>query len=110
MQGLAPLVGTLRLPRRSQDFLPQKKLPRRLRPTTTPQYNTAHIAIMAKKRKAGGGASRAPKAPKEEDSRMRINTFEDVADSEDEFHMNRDKILLDEGPAAKRIRKYQEEG
>jgi U3 small nucleolar RNA-associated protein 3 len=64
---------------------------------------------MAKKRKAGGGASRAPKAPKEEDSRMRINTFEDVADSEDEFHMNRDKILLDEGPAAKRIRKYQEE-
>ncbi|OWY48318.1 sas10 utp3 family protein [Alternaria alternata] len=65
---------------------------------------------MAKKRKAGGGASRAPKAPKEEDSRMRINTFEDVADSEDEFHMNRDKILLDEGPAAKRMRKYQEEG
>lgn len=41
---------------------------------------------------------------------MRINTFEDVADSEDEFHMNRDKILLDEGPAAKRMRKYQEEG
>ncbi|CAN9407382.1 unnamed protein product [Alternaria alternata] len=40
---------------------------------------------------------------------MRINTFEDVADSEDEFHMNRDKILLDEGPAAKRMRKYQEE-
>lgn len=65
---------------------------------------------MAKKRKAGGGASRAPKAPKEEDSRMRINTFEDVADSEDEFHMNRDKILLDEGPVAKRMRKYQEEG
>jgi U3 small nucleolar RNA-associated protein 3 len=65
---------------------------------------------MAKKRKASGGASRAPKAPKEEDSRMRINTFEDVADSEDEFHMNRDKILLDEGPAAKRMRKYQEEG
>ncbi|CAN9167214.1 unnamed protein product [Alternaria alternata] len=64
---------------------------------------------MAKKRKASGGASRAPKAPKEEDSRMRINTFEDVADSEDEFHMNRDKILLDEGPAAKRMRKYQEE-
>ncbi|CAN9148636.1 unnamed protein product [Alternaria sp. RS040] len=64
---------------------------------------------MAKKRKAGSGASRAPRAPKEEDSRMRINTFEDVADSEDEFHMNRDKILLDEGPAAKRMRKYQEE-
>ncbi|USP74458.1 uncharacterized protein yc1106_01732 [Curvularia clavata] len=65
---------------------------------------------MAKKRKAGGGASGAFKAPKEEDSRMRINTFEDVADSEDEFHMNRDKVLLDEGPAAKKLRRYQEEG
>ncbi|EMD91438.1 hypothetical protein COCC4DRAFT_37475 [Bipolaris maydis ATCC 48331] len=64
---------------------------------------------MAKKRKAGGGASGASKAPKEEDSRMRINTFEDVADSEDEFHMNRDKVLLDEGPAAKKMRRYQEE-
>ncbi|EUC47539.1 hypothetical protein COCMIDRAFT_89840 [Bipolaris oryzae ATCC 44560] len=64
---------------------------------------------MAKKRKVGGGASGAFKAPKEEDSRMRINTFEDVADSEDEFHMNRDKVLLDEGPAAKKMRRYQEE-
>ncbi|XP_014557686.1 hypothetical protein COCVIDRAFT_15061 [Bipolaris victoriae FI3] len=64
---------------------------------------------MAKKRKAGGGALGASKAPKEEDSRMRINTFEDVADSEDEFHMNRDKVLLDEGPAAKKMRRYQEE-
>ncbi|EUC33986.1 hypothetical protein COCCADRAFT_36248 [Bipolaris zeicola 26-R-13] len=64
---------------------------------------------MAKKRKAGGGAFGASKAPKEEDSRMRINTFEDVADSEDEFHMNRDKVLLDEGPAAKKMRRYQEE-
>jgi len=41
---------------------------------------------------------------------MAINTWEDVADSEDEFHMNRDKILLDEGPAAKKMRKYREEG
>ena len=110
MQGLAPLVGTFRLPRRSQDFLPKKVTRDVCDQTYTPQHNAAHIAIMAKKRKASGGASRAPKAPKEEDSRMRINTFEDVADSEDEFHMNRDKILLDEGPAAKRMRKYQEEG
>ncbi|KAH6860662.1 Sas10 C-terminal domain-containing protein [Alternaria rosae] len=64
---------------------------------------------MAKKRKAGSGGSRAPKALKEEDSRMAVNSYEDVADSEDEFHINRDKILLDEGPAAKRLRKYQEE-
>jgi len=65
---------------------------------------------MARKRKAGSGGSRAPKALKEEDSRMAVNSYEDVADSEDEFHINRDKILLDEGPAAKRLRKYQEEG
>ena len=39
-----------------------------------------------------------------------ITTYEDVADSEDEFHINRDKVLLDEGPDAKRRRKWQEEG
>ncbi|PBP16481.1 Sas10/Utp3 family protein [Diplocarpon rosae] len=38
-----------------------------------------------------------------------ITTFEDVADSEDEFHINRDKVLLDDGPDAKRRRKYAEE-
>ena len=76
----------------------------------TPQHNRRRRKKMAKKRKAGGSASGAPKAPKEEDSRMAINTWEDVADSEDEFHMNRDKILLDEGPAAKKMRKYREEG
>ncbi|OAK98938.1 hypothetical protein IQ06DRAFT_278673 [Phaeosphaeriaceae sp. SRC1lsM3a] len=64
---------------------------------------------MGKKRKAGGRAYGEPKAPKEEDSKLAINTWEDVADSEDEFHINRDKILLDEGPAAKKLRKYQEE-
>jgi U3 small nucleolar RNA-associated protein 3 len=65
---------------------------------------------MAKKRKAGGRAYGEPKAPKEEDSKLAINTWEDVADSEDEFHINRDKVLLDEGPAAKKLRKWQEEG
>lgn len=65
---------------------------------------------MAKKRKAGGRASGQPKKPKDEDSKLAISTWEDVADSEDEFHINRDKILLDEGPAAKRLRKWQEEG
>ncbi|KAH4255681.1 hypothetical protein HBI04_046750 [Parastagonospora nodorum] len=64
---------------------------------------------MAKKRKAGSGAYGAPKAPKEEDSKLAINTWEDVADSEDEFLINRDKVLLDEGPAAKKLRKWQEE-
>ncbi|KAF2131760.1 hypothetical protein P153DRAFT_286018 [Dothidotthia symphoricarpi CBS 119687] len=64
---------------------------------------------MAKKRKAGGRAYGEPKAPKEEDSKLAINSWEDVADSGDEFQINRDKILLDEGPAAKKLRKWQEE-
>ncbi|KAK7511399.1 Sas10 C-terminal domain-containing protein [Phyllosticta citriasiana] len=64
---------------------------------------------MAKKRKASGQAYGPPKAPKDEKTKLNINTFEDVADSEDEFHINRDKILLDEGPEAKRRRKWQEQ-
>jgi len=39
-----------------------------------------------------------------------ITTFADVADSEDEFHFQRDKVLLDEGPDAKRRRKWAEDG
>lgn len=65
---------------------------------------------MAKKRKAGGRAYGESKARKDDDSKLAISTWEDVADSGDEFHMNRDKILLDEGPAAKKLRKWQEEG
>lgn len=65
---------------------------------------------MGKKRKAGGRPYGEGNAVKDEDSKMRITTFEDVADSEDEFHLNRDKILLDEGPAAKRLRKWKEQG
>jgi hypothetical protein len=75
--------------------------------TPTPPHPIT--AKMAKKRKAGGRAYGEPKAPKEEDSKLAINTWEDVADSEDEFHINRDKVLLDEGPAAKKLRKWQEE-
>ncbi|KAF3000267.1 hypothetical protein E8E13_008117 [Curvularia kusanoi] len=64
---------------------------------------------MAKKRKAGGRAYGEPKPSKNDDSKLAINSWEDVADSEDEFLLNREKVLLDEGPAAKRLRKYQEE-
>ncbi|KAK3168843.1 hypothetical protein OEA41_005291 [Lepraria neglecta] len=66
---------------------------------------------MGKKRKAGGrpfGHDEPRREPKG-DSKLRINTYEDVADSEDEFHINQDKILLEEGPAQKRQRKAQEE-
>ncbi|KAF2019083.1 hypothetical protein BU24DRAFT_341440 [Aaosphaeria arxii CBS 175.79] len=65
---------------------------------------------MGKKRKAGGRPFGESKSGKEDgNSKMRVTTFEDVADSEDEFHINRDKILLEEEPAAKRLRKWQEE-
>lgn len=67
---------------------------------------------MGKKRKASGRPFGNDESRREskEDSKLRINTYEDVADSEDEFHINRDKILLEEGPAKKRLRKAQEEG
>ncbi|KAL8866090.1 MAG: hypothetical protein Q9174_006497, partial [Haloplaca sp. 1 TL-2023] len=66
---------------------------------------------MAKKRKAGGGSTTKQHAQSasENDSKRIINTYEDVADSEDEFFDNRDKILLDEGPVQKRRRKLAEE-
>jgi U3 small nucleolar RNA-associated protein 3 len=64
---------------------------------------------MAKKRKASSGLSTGGNATPQS-SKLSINTFEDVADSEDEFLINRDKILLDEGPDAKRRRKVIEDG
>lgn len=67
---------------------------------------------MAGKRKKSG--QRGPNGPKEfneKDAKIgNISTFEDVADSEDEFHIQRDKVMLDDGPQAKRQRKYAEEG
>lgn len=67
---------------------------------------------MAKKRKVSG-RSNAPSGPKELDpSEARlgpITTYEDVADSEDEYFMNRDQILLDEAPGSKRRRKEDED-
>ncbi|KAG9673080.1 hypothetical protein KCU99_g7594, partial [Aureobasidium melanogenum] len=66
---------------------------------------------MAKKRKApSGGASKDNVADdSNKRTKMRIKTYEDVAGSDDEFHINRDKIMLDDGPEAKRRRKVQED-
>ncbi|KAH0010383.1 hypothetical protein KCU78_g10372, partial [Aureobasidium melanogenum] len=66
---------------------------------------------MAKKRKApSGGASRENVVDdSKKRTKMRIKTYEDVAGSDDEFHINRDKIMLDDGPEAKRRRKVQED-
>ena len=67
---------------------------------------------MGKKRKASGQVphTQAPRDFSLSDSKLQVSTFEDVADSEDEFHINRDKILLEEGPLQKRQRKAREDG
>ena len=60
---------------------------------------------MAKKRKASRQAQSTPhKSVVDSDAQLRIKTFEDVADSEDEFHLNEDKVLLEELPESKRQR------
>ncbi|KAI9646512.1 something about silencing protein 10 [Ciborinia camelliae] len=41
--------------------------------------------------------------------KVAFTTYEDIADSEDEFHINRDKVMLDEEPRAKRQRKSRNE-
>jgi U3 small nucleolar RNA-associated protein 3 len=63
---------------------------------------------MGKKRKASGQAHQPPSP--ETSAKISLNTWEDVADEQDEFLLNRDKILLDEGAAAKRRRQAAEEG
>ena len=67
--------------------------------------------IMAKKRKGSARDAEEPKGPNMDvgESRKRIRTYEDVADSDDEFHLNNDKVLLEERPDVKRRRKQQED-
>ncbi|KAK4062112.1 uncharacterized protein Triagg1_10078 [Trichoderma aggressivum f. europaeum] len=65
---------------------------------------------MAKKRKASRAAeSSGPKELDPADARLKVNTYEDVANSEDEFFMNRDTIMFDDEPNMKRRRKGEEE-
>jgi U3 small nucleolar RNA-associated protein 3 len=64
---------------------------------------------MGKKRKASSGPKASRKSP-ERPSKLALTGWQDVADSEDEFLLNREKILLEEGPEAKRRRKIEEEG
>ena len=67
---------------------------------------------MAKKRKTVGRpfGNDQHRPEKDGDSKLRVNTYEDVADSEDEFHINRDKVLLEESSTQKQLRRAQEEG
>lgn len=91
---------------------PEKKCYLEIKISTIFQRTQA-TNIMAKKRKASGppAVEDTPAGWNERGGKLGpINTFEDVADSEDEFHINRDNILLEDGPDTKRIRKWQEEG
>ncbi len=65
---------------------------------------------MAKKRKPPSGKTAHRESPGPNSSKLLLNTWEDVADSEDEFLLNRDRIVLDEGPEARKRRKVAEEG
>ncbi|ESZ90860.1 glycoside hydrolase family 18 protein [Sclerotinia borealis F-4128] len=66
--------------------------------------------MVAKKRKA---SRQMPKSDKQDfdksKGKVAFNSYEDIADSEDEFHINRDKVLLDQEPHAKRQRKSRDE-
>lgn len=67
---------------------------------------------MGKKRKASGRNEKAagPKEVDPADARLGpITTYEDVANSEDEYFLNRDKIMFNEGPQTKRQRRQEEE-
>lgn len=65
---------------------------------------------MAKRRKGSGPAqSKGPKELDSKDARLGpITTYEDVADSEDEYFMNRDTIMLEDEPRSKRQRKDED--
>jgi hypothetical protein len=93
----------------------EKKIPSRSRRSCHHEIQSTHhhTVKMAKKRKASSRSKEEEIVSGFEErggKHRAITTYEDVADSEDEFHINRDKVLLDEEPDAKRRRKYAEEG
>lgn len=70
---------------------------------------------MGRKRKTTGSGSGNVDAEDDPSTqtrrvRMKINSYEDVAGSDDEFQINRDKVLLGEGDDAKRRRQWNEKG
>ncbi|KXL48501.1 hypothetical protein M433DRAFT_8045 [Acidomyces richmondensis BFW] len=67
---------------------------------------------MAKRKRAvaaarTNGSAQGP-PPEADASLRRVRDYEDVADSEDEFHIQREQVLLGEGRAAKRRRQREE--
>jgi len=68
---------------------------------------------MAKRKRGGAqvqGQQRRASFDESQKVKLNITSYEDVAGSDDEFHLNREKILLDDGPDAKRRRRLEEQG
>jgi U3 small nucleolar RNA-associated protein 3 len=68
---------------------------------------------MAKRKRGGAQAQNQQRRASFDENqkvKLNINSYEDVAGSDDEFHLNREKILLDDGPDAKRRRRLEEQG
>jgi U3 small nucleolar RNA-associated protein 3 len=65
---------------------------------------------MAKRKRKTSSQNGPSTANERHSSKLAVNSWEDVADSEDEYLLKREKILLDEGPDAKRRRKVAEDG
>ncbi|RAL67440.1 hypothetical protein DID88_008195 [Monilinia fructigena] len=64
--------------------------------------------MAGKKRKASGQSAKSTREDFDKSKgKVAFTTYEDIADSEDEFHINRDKVMLDEEPHAKRQRKLK---
>ncbi|KAK3944585.1 Sas10 C-terminal domain-containing protein [Diplogelasinospora grovesii] len=66
---------------------------------------------MAKKRKASGRKPE-PSGPRDvdvKDARLTVRTYEDVANSEDEYYMEKDRIDFDDEPRSKRLRRAERE-
>ncbi|KAK6607258.1 sas10 utp3 family protein [Botrytis cinerea] len=62
--------------------------------------------MAGKKRKASGQSAKSRTQDFDKSKgKVAFTTYEDIADSEDEFHINRDKVMLDDEPNAKRQRK-----
>jgi hypothetical protein len=69
---------------------------------------TQPTKTMGKKRKASSSVHPPPSL--KTSAKLQLNSWEDVTDEQDDFLLNRDKILLDEGATAKRRRREAEEG
>lgn len=64
---------------------------------------------MAKKRKARQAAPSGPREVDPADARLKVTTYEDIVDSEEEYFINKDRIDFDDEPRSKRQRRLEDE-